>query len=77
MTSYTCLPDLIQGYTDGYERYYKDANSIKVVIIRHPQDDAKHLKYIEGIEDLHEDQDETGLKGGSVSGWNALKALKH
>lgn len=62
MTSCTCLPDLIQGYGDGYERYYKDANSIIVVFIQHPQDNAKHLKYVEGVEDLHEDRDKTGLK---------------
>lgn len=67
-TSCTCLPDLIQGYSDGYERYNEDAYCIKVISIRHPQDNAKQLKYVERVEDLHEDQDETGLKSGSIQG---------
>lgn len=58
----TRLPDLIQRHNDRYKRNHKDANSIKVVFIQHPQEDAEHLEYVEGVEDLQKDQGETRLK---------------
>lgn len=49
---YAYLTNLIKGHSDGNQGYDDNTSSIIIVSVRHPQDYAEHLKYVERIEHL-------------------------